>query len=394
MTTAPMARSVIAAVAISALGGLASADEFDWPRMMVIATPGTMTASFASTNGWLPIFQREIGTVGRVVPEADEMMRYTRLTNRRDIQIASVSAAEMRAQVEGLGTYAAVPPASMRILWHHNDTPWGYVVRGDSPLTALEDIRTTPTRVAEGVFSPPLVAAVRTSLPGYLDMTPEEVSAQITYIPAVSYAENCRAVVTGRADVALCATVSSLLSEMEGTPGGIRWLPLDPDNTEGWARYLEGRPDLAPTIMDMGVESALGIGGSTSSFVYAVPADADEDLAYNMAKWLHENFESYRDTHPMSERMSLEVFRDYLNRTPLPIHDGTVRYLREIGEWTDEDDVWNAQAAANLDGWVAAREAAFAEARETGVTVANDDPAFVEILGRHTEGLEPLRSRL
>ena len=72
--------------------------------------------------------------------------------------------------------------------------------------------------------------------------------------------------------------------------------------------------------------------GVTSNFVYSVPADADAEFVYNMAKWLNESHDAYKGTHPLAARMSLELFRGYLDRTPLPVHEGTVRYLREIGQ--------------------------------------------------------------
>jgi len=388
---------------VTALGALvvalglaapAVAQDFEWPRLLVIGTPGTASGSFASTNGWGPILQQETGTTVRIVPEDSEPQRYARLTDRKDIAISSVSAAEMRFQVQGIGGYAGTKPVAQRVLWHHNDTPWGYVVAGDSELQTIEDIKTKGARVTQGMFSPPMVAAVNDALPAFLGMSPEEVDSKITFVPASSYAENCRSVVEGKSDVAYCSPISSVLSEMEGAPGSIRWLSLDPDNTEGWDGYLEHRPMLIPTEISMGVSTARGAGGATSNFLYAVPADTDEDFAYNMAKWFHESHDAYSDTHPLAARMSLDLFRSYLDRTPLPVHEGTVKYLREIGAWTEADDEWNTAAIERMDAWLAAREAAMAEAREQGVEIQFENQAFLDILAKHTEGLEGLRSRL
>ena len=123
------AKAAVGSFAVSmALSGVAMAQEYEWPRMLVIATPGTSTGSFASTNGWGPALQKETGTTVRIVPEDSEPMRYKRLTDREDIAIASVSASEMALQAEGVGGYASAKPMPQRILWHHNDTPWGFVV--------------------------------------------------------------------------------------------------------------------------------------------------------------------------------------------------------------------------------------------------------------------------
>lgn len=376
------------------LAAPAAAQDFEWPRLLVIGTPGTSSGSFASTNGWGPILQKETGTVVRIVPEDSETQRYARLTDRKDIALSSVSAAEMRFQIQGLGGYAGAKPAAQRVLWHHNDTPWGYVVAGDSALQSIEDVKSQGARVTQGVFSPPMVTAVTDALPDFLDMSDEEVADKIIFVPASSYAENCRSVVEGKSDIAYCAPVSSVLSEMEGAPGSIRWLSLDPGNADGWSRYLEHRPMLIPTEISMGVSTAQGVGGATSNFLYSVPADTDVDFAYNMAKWLHQSHAAYADSHPLSARMSIELFRSYLDRTPLPIHEGTVKYLREIDQWTDEDDAWNNAAIEKMDAWLAARNDAMAEARDAGVETQFENQEFLDILAKHTEGLEGFRSRL
>lgn len=386
--------TVVAVGAALAFSTASLAQDYKWPRLLVIATPGTATGSFASTNGWAPILQNEMGPTVRIVPEDNEPQRYRRLTDRKDVAISSVSAAEMRFQIQGIGGYAATPPAAQRILWHHNDTPWGFVVSGASPLKTIEDIKKGGVRVAQGMFSPPMIAAVRVALPGFLGVPAADADKTINYVPASSYAENCRSVVEGKADVAYCSPISSVLSEMEGAPDSIRWLPLTVSNKEGWAGFLEHRPMLIPTTIELGVSTARGVDGATSNFVYSVPDTADVDFAYNMAKWLHKSHDAYKGTHPLAARMSLQHFRAYLNRTPLPIHEGTVKYLREINAWTDEDDAWNKEAIAKTDKWIAARKAGMAEAAKAGIKPDFKDEAFLKILNKHTEGLEGFKTRL
>src|SRR5690606_12882771 len=102
-------RRLGAAVAIGAALAFATtsyAQEYKWPRLLVIGTPGTASGSFASTNGWAPVLQKEKGLTVRIVPEDNEPQRYRRLTDRRDIAMSSVSVAEFRFQVQGIGGYA------------------------------------------------------------------------------------------------------------------------------------------------------------------------------------------------------------------------------------------------------------------------------------------------
>lgn len=381
---------------ILALSGisLAHADSFELPRLLVIGTPGTSSGSFASTNGWAPALQRDHGMYVRVVPEDSEFQRHRRLTERRDLALSSVSTAELRSQIEGIDHYATLPPVPQRIVWHHNDTPWSFVVSGDSDLHTMEDLAKRRLRIAQGQFSPNMVGNVRDGLPAYLGMSSEEVAERFTFVPASSYVENCRTVAEGRADVAYCSPVSSVMAEMEGAPGGIRWLSMDLDNTEAWDRFLDERSMAVPVKINMGVASARGADGLASNFLYAAPADFDEAFAYLLAKWFHQSFERYKGSHPLSTRMSLEVFRAYLDRSPLPVHEGTIRYLREIGAWTEDDDMWNQQAVERMDSWMAARQAALDEAKASGIRPNANDESFMAIVSKHSQGLEVFRSRL
>ena len=156
--------SVAAAVSLSVSATVAQAEDYDLPRLLVIGTPGTSSGSFASTNGWAPVLKDQTGSNARIVPEDSEAQRYRRLTDRRDINISSVASAEIRSQTEGVGAYAGIKPVAQRVIWHHNDTPWGFVVSGESDLESMEDLKQDGIRVAVGAFSPPMTVAARKAL--------------------------------------------------------------------------------------------------------------------------------------------------------------------------------------------------------------------------------------
>src|SRR5690625_2627098 len=223
--------SIAAALTFGSLSH-AQNDDYKWPRMLVVATPGTASGSCASTNGWAPIIQKQTGMTMRVVPEDSELMRFTRLNIDKNVQLSSVSSTEISYQLEGRDGYSVVEPVSQRIIWHHNDTPWAMVVAGESKLQTIDDLKKGGVRVAKGMWSPPMMTTVTASVPAYLGLTKDEAEKVIRYVPISSYAENCRSVVEGKTDAAWCATISAVSAEMEGAPGSIRWLSMDLDNKE------------------------------------------------------------------------------------------------------------------------------------------------------------------
>ncbi|QIT56975.1 hypothetical protein HC341_18290 [Aquisalimonas sp. 2447] len=372
----------------------AFADDFDWPGSIGIGTPGTDSGSFASANGWAPLLEEHTDSTVRVIPEDSEPTRYRRLTEREEFALVSTSMAEARFQIEGVNQYASTPLEPQEIVWHHNDTPWGFVVRGDSDLESIDDLKEEGVRVSVSSQSPPMIQAVEEALPAFLGMTPEEAEEKWEFVPAGSYAENCRSVTDGRADVAWCAPISGVLSEMQGHPEGIRFLDQPLDDDAAWERWLEVRPTHVPTEIDMGVSEAVGAEGLVSNFYYWTRADADADFIYNLARWFHEQHDEYKDTHPLSARMSLDLFMEYVRNSPMPVHEGTVRYLEEIGEWTDEDQARNQEARANMEDWLEAREEALMAAMERGIEPDHENEEFVELVEEHTDGLPTFRTQL
>lgn len=376
------------------LANASQAQDFKWPKLLAIGTASAQGATFASTNGWAPMLGKDAGITVRIVPEDSELQRYRRLNERRDIHLTSVTGTELRFQTEGIGGYAGAQPHAQRVVWHHADLPWGLVVSAKSDIQTTDDLKKGGVRVSDGVFSPGITLTVHKALPAYLGIPEDEVDKVLQFVPASSYPANCKAVTEGKADVAYCTPANPVAAELEAAPGGIRWLPMPVENEEGWAGYLSARPDAIPGMIEYGASSAKGIPGIISNFLYVAPVDMGDEMAYQLAKWMHQSFDDYKGTHPLSARMALQQFRSFLNHSAYPIHPGTIKYLREIDAWTDADDTWNQQAAANMDQWVAARKAALDEAAQAKIKPDFQDETFMKILHKHTDGLDVFRTRL
>ncbi len=375
-------------------GSSAWADDFKWPRTLTIGTPGTSSGVFAATNGWAPIMHQDTDMRIRVVPEDSETGRYQRLTEFKDFDLAAISIADTRFSQEGIHGYSTTPPHPTRLVWHANDTPWLFVVRGDSDIKTIYDIKKKGVRVSLSSQSPPMMVAVQKALPKFVGWSPEDAKENWIFVPAGSYAENCRSITDGKADITWVAPISSVIYEMEGHPKGIRFLDQPLSDKKGWEGWLSIRPTHIPAKIELGVPSAKGHEGLSSSFNYWGRADLDEELVYRLAKWFHENFDRYKGVHALAPRMSIEMTRWFLDHSPLPVHNGTIRYLREIGKWTAEDDKWNKNAIDLQNRWLAARKAAQEEAKSKGIKMHWENEEFLKIFRKHTEGLPVFKVRL
>lgn len=381
-------------LAVIGFSSFAQAQEYKWPPLFRIATPGTQSAGFASTNGWGAKFAEAKGIQVRVIPEDSEVRRYMRFTEGREFELDSVTVADSTYAIQGLIGYADKRCYPFRGVWHHNDTPWGFVVRGDSKFKDIYDLKQKGVRVAVAIGQPPMVTAVKEALPAFLGWTKEEAEKNWVFVPTSSYAENCRSVTDGKADVAYAATISAVVFEMEAHPAKIRWLNMPLKDKDAWKRFIRFRPTAIPSKIDFGAPSSIGTEALTSGFLYWARADVDQEMTYQLAKWFHQSFDSYKDTHTLNKRMELKHFRNYLNHACLPVSEGTIRYLKEIGQWTAADDKWNNEAIALMDRWVKARNAALDEAKAKGVKIHWENKDYLAILEKHTKGIPVFETRV
>ena len=145
---------------------------------------------------------------------------------------------------------------------------------------------------------------------------------------------------------------------------------------------------------DFGVPSAIGVEAMTSPFIFWTRPDVDQETVYQLTKWLHERFEQYKGVHAINARMSMTHTRKFLDRSPFPVAEGTIRYLREIGQWSEADDKWNQAQIELMDRWIAARNAALAEAKSKKVKLHWENKEYLDILKKHTEGLPVFKTRM
>ena len=68
------------------------------------------------------------------------------------------------------------------------------------------------------------------------------------------------------------------------------------------------------------------------SNVLVVHADMDEEIAYELTRVLFEHHDELAAVHPMAAVLSMETATA---GSPIPFHDGALRYYREQGAWSE-----------------------------------------------------------
>lgn len=149
------------------------------------------------------------------------------------------------------------------------------------------------------------------------------------------------ALLNNQADAVTYTTNSAAMKEVEMSPRGLRWVEFPPDDKEGWARLQAIMPAITPRRETQGEamspEKPVNIMGWRYPQI-ACYADKSADEVYAFIKALDEAFDLYKSVHPDMPSLHISL----AGRTPAdaPFHDGAIRYLKEKGVWTAEDQAW------------------------------------------------------
>lgn len=306
------------------------------------------------------------------------------------VDMADGGGEEWNQMLKGVGRYGSRDsgPFPLRIVWVVSKYDSGFMVRGDSKIKEIYDIK-------------PGVRVV--DLRGYLDSQSnvegmlnwagiKDLEKDIKWVPAHSTEEKAQLIVDGKADIAFAVPLSPVTAKAEQNPHGIRWIDINSDkDPEGAKRFHEKclLIDFGP--MFRGVASARGHWGMMGIDQTCCLAGADTELIYNIARWLNENWARYKDLHPWLEQTTISNLMERIDNTFIPCHDGLIKYLRELGLWTLAHEKRQKQNVALIDRYCEAWQKAVWLADEKGIVVAAGNKDWVTLWDnyRNEHGLPP-----
>jgi TRAP transporter TAXI family solute receptor len=289
----------------------------------VVVTLGT-----ATPGGGFPVYGDAVAeAINALDPALEVRTRNTKgstenvpMLERGELDLGLVQGEVAHEALSGVGR----PPADLRILAAMYPTPGLFVVRADSPVRTIEDLRGKP--VAFGARGSGLVVLARYVLDGLgLD---QERDFQAVYLDRAG--DGPAMVLDGR--------VAALWGGGIGWPGfvtvgrasgGARYLAPDADGLRRiQAKHAFLKPMSVPAGSYPGQSAAIPSVGSWS-FIMARPTLSD-DTAYRLARALHRGQASLAARLPQAADTTAA---NTVASAPRPelIHPGVRRYLSEIG---------------------------------------------------------------
>jgi len=327
----------------------------------VLFTPGALAPRGADdglprTFGWTAYGTTSAGyavsvAIGNAL--ADEGYRLRVIPAKNDVsRLTPLRAGQVHFSATGIGTYLAQEgvfefdtrrwgPQPVRVLlasWA--DTNNGLVTTArDAGIETAADLR--GKRVAWVVGAPALNQNMAAWLAfgglGWDDVVRVEASG---------WKASVQGMIDGTIDAAIASTNSSMLYQLEGSPRGLRFLPGPASDHEGWQRMRQSAPWFSPQTATSGVglspEQPLE-GANYGYPILITYAGQSTQTVYELVRLLDVKFDGYKDAH--SSAIGFAIDRQVFDWI-VPYHDGAVRYLREIGVWTEAHEAHNQALVA------------------------------------------------
>jgi uncharacterized protein len=248
----------------------------------------------------------------------------------RFAEFSFMSTDEVGAAVNGRDMYGPMKMPDLHLVARVFPFKVGIVVRKDSGIRTVEDLRGKRFPVGwQGFPQGEYLARAMLAAGG---LTLDDVEG----VPTTNLIRAADDLKAGRLDATLFAIGAPKMAELDAALGGIHFISL-PDTDEARAAMAAIRPEYgiasqaaAPFLH--GVED----GANLMEYAMTVIAhpDVSEDVVYQLAKALHENKAALVAGHPSFNALVPDALAS--QQPGVSYHPGAIRFYKEAGIWPAE----------------------------------------------------------
>ncbi len=360
------------------------------PKTIGIATSAVGSAGYSIAVAYANVMEEILDIPVRILPTSSLQVNISQMLTGRALFVGGGITQNMVGDaIEANDVFADHEwgPQKAGFVWFNTTTPYGFFVRGDCKANDISEL--AGKKVSIYTANPSFLRAVEGIL-AFGGLTWDDVET----VETGGYVQCLHAVGEGRADFTYGSPYTSDLYEIAENPHGIRFLPMPLDDEEGWSKYFALLPMADKGNCERGVDLAIGVPMvSTPSLLYTL-MDTSEDAIYEIVKFFAEHFDDYKDAHPNLVDKHIDNVLSFIESgIGVPIHPGTVRYLKEIEKWSEEDEQWNNELCEKMDRYEDAWADAVDEAIEKNVEISHQNEEWIEIWYKHRSSVGLLKRR-
>jgi uncharacterized protein len=301
-----------------------STDDDSATGQLTIGSNPAGTHVYAVAAGLAKVLQEDLGIRATIRPFSGSSV-YLPLLQRGEMALGLNISIDSYLSYNGLPPYDA-PMQNLRLLGVMFPLPIMYMVRADSDLHSVEDLR--DQRVVITFRANAALEQLHKAILATGGLT----AADVRPVTVAGLPEAMRMLTEDRADAVPTGLNTALTLQVNSTlPGGIRYITMGSDE----AQLAAGMPGSSVVTEEPGAE-IVGLDAPTRvagivDYLNTGTHMSDEQ-AYRIVKTIHEHWAQLRRDYLQMRTMSPEAIAPA--DAVIPYHPGAIRYYQEAGLWT------------------------------------------------------------
>jgi len=294
-------------------------------RQVTIGTNPAGTHSYVVAGAIARLVQDERDVRSIIRPFSGSSV-YMPLLHRGEITMGMNTNIDSYLAYTGIGPYSA-PMSNIRLLARAFPLYMMYMVRGDSDLYRVEDLR--DKRVVVRIRGNAALEFLFRAILATGGLSGDDIDE----ITVGGIPDGARLLTEGRVDAVVIGVDTALTLQAHATiAGGIRYVTMGQDES----RLSELMPGSKVSPSPEGPVTA-GLAevprvSEISHYINTGVHLAEED-AYQLTRTIHENWQALRDNYAMLTNVPPQGLVPA--NSPIPYHEGAIRYFREVGLWSE-----------------------------------------------------------
>src|SRR4051794_31467787 len=313
----------------------ALADDVKLPPTMAVTAYDTGTAGFNIAVGVGKMMKDKYSTDVRVLPAGNDVARLAPLRAKRAL-LSAMGSGTYFAQ-EGVFEFGAREwgPQSLQILLSSVDCNTGTLgVAADAGVKEVKDLR--GKRVGFVVGSPALNQNSLAIL-AFAGLKQSDVKI----VEFSSYAAMWKGLINNDTDATFATTITGPAKEAETSPRGLIWPPLPHNDNAGWERVQKVGSfffrHLATCGAGISKEKPIELGNYPYP-IFVAYGSQSADQIYAITKAMIKDYDVYKDAAAGASGLAADR---QTKKWVVPVHPGAVKALKEVGQWSDDQDAHN-----------------------------------------------------
>lgn len=334
-------------MAVPIFSSLPTASAGDLPKLITFTSYKVGSLGYTISSGFREAIEQKSTMKVRVEPYDTDVARVLPL-KAGESELSILTGATGTCVSYGLAEFSTKQwgPQPVRQVWRGLSLYLTLITRGNSGIKAAADLK--GKRIPKVPGWPAGMLGIEAVM-AFGNVGWDDVKT----IPMSGYIAQLKGVIEGKVDVAYGATVTPTVKELQAGPHKASYIILPHSDKAAWERLNAIAPWMTPAVCKRAPGLAEGSTMEVGGYPYSIwsYAGVEADVVYAVVKAMHEGFDIYKGMHRAMPAFNINgAVKD---PSPVPYHEGAIRYFKEAGVWTPEMDKWQAEQLKSFDKRVA-----------------------------------------